>query len=57
MTLPPNKTTPRSTFDDLLEAFEKMSPEERQRDIEQANAFFRENGIDTLAKFDEWARQ
>jgi hypothetical protein len=51
------KTTPRSTLGELLDAFEKMSPEERQRDINRANAFLHENGIDTLAKFDEWMRK
>ena len=51
-----NPTT-RSRSADLLEAFENMSPEERRREIDKANAFLRENGIDTLEKFHEWARK
>lgn len=56
MTSPQDKTTSRS-FDELFDAFEKMSPEKRRRDIVQANAFLRENGVDSLAKLDEWVRK
>jgi len=53
----PEKARMRSSLDGSLDAFEKMSPEERQRDIDRANAFLRENGIDIFEKFDEWARK
>jgi hypothetical protein len=38
---PPRK---KSKLDELMEQFEKLSPEERKRDIERANKILRENG-------------
>ena len=57
MIAPREEAKSRSSFGDLLDRFEKTSPEERQREIDQANAFLRDNGSDTLEKFDEWARK
>jgi hypothetical protein len=47
------ETMPRSELSELLDKFEKLSPEERRRDIENANAFLRDHGIDGLRRLDQ----
>jgi hypothetical protein len=46
----------RSELDELLYRFETMPPDERRRDIKRAEDFLRRNGINSLARFDEWTR-
>lgn len=46
-----------SRLDELLDELEKMSPEERRRDIERAETFLRANCIDSLEQFDRWMKR
>jgi len=54
---PNDEPITRSQLDELLDRFEKLSPEERRRDVEKAESFLLANGIDNLPRFDEWVRR
>jgi molybdopterin converting factor small subunit len=49
-------TTARSTIDELMETFEKMSPEERRRDIARTEATLRANNVRTLSDLDRFLK-
>jgi hypothetical protein len=46
----------QETIGELIDAFEKLSPEERRRDIEAANAFLRKHGVEGLQRLKELRR-
>jgi hypothetical protein len=48
--------TARSTGDELMEAFEKMSPEERRRDVARTEAILRANNVRTLSDLDRFLK-
>ena len=54
---PNDEPITRSQLDELLDRFEKLSPEERRRDVEKAESFLLANRIDNLPRFDEWVRR
>jgi hypothetical protein len=46
----------QKTIAELLDEFEKLSPEERRRDIEAANAFLHKHGVERLRRMEELQR-
>ena len=49
----PHSIAKRWTLDEVMEAFEQLSPEERARDIARTEARLRATGVRTLADLDK----
>jgi|SoimicmetaTmtHMA_FD_contig_71_396024_length_609_multi_2_in_0_out_0_1 hypothetical protein len=49
----PHGAVKRSTLDELLGQFERLSPEARQRDVARANAVLQAKGIRCLRDLDQ----